>query len=44
MNGVVFQISAMMITANALQRSPNQALSSAISGRWLTKPLLGSKA
>ena len=44
MNGVVFQISAAMITANALQRSPNQALSSGTNGRWLTKPLPGSKA
>ena len=30
MNGVVFQTSAMMITAKELKRSPNQALSSAI--------------
>jgi hypothetical protein len=44
MNGVVFQISAMMITANELKRSPNQALSSAISGSWLTKPVVGSNA
>ena len=44
MNGVVFQTSAMMITANALQRSPNQALSSATNGSWLTKPVAGSKA
>ena len=33
-----------MITLNALPRSPNQALSSAMNGRLLTKPLLGSKA
>ncbi len=44
MNGVVFQISAMMITAKELNRSPNQALSSAISGRLLTNPVAGSKA
>ena len=44
MNGVVFQTSAMMITANALKRSPNQALSSAISGSPLTKPVAGSNA
>ena len=44
MNGVVFQTSAAMITAIALQRSPNQALSSATNGRSLTKPLPGSKA
>ena len=44
MNGVVFQTSAMMITAIALQRSPNQALSSSTNGSPLTKPLAGSKA
>ena len=44
MNGVVFQTSAMMITANELNRSPNQALSSAISGRLLTKPVSGVNA
>ena len=44
MNGVVFQTSAMMITAKELKRSPNQALSSAISGRPLTKPVSGAKA
>lgn len=33
MNGVVFQTSAMMITAKALNRSPNQAMSSSINGR-----------
>ena len=44
MNGVVFQTSAMMITAKALKRSPNQSLSSAISGRLLTKPVSGAKA
>ena len=33
-----------MITANELQRSPNQALSSATNGRLLTKPVLGSNA
>jgi hypothetical protein len=44
MNGVVFQTSAMMITAKALKRSPNHALSSAINGRLLTKPVSGEKA
>ena len=44
MNGVVFQTSAMMITANELKRSPNQALSSAISGSWLTNPVSGLNA
>ena len=44
MNGVVFQTSAMMITANALNRSPNQSLSSAMNGSWLTKPVSGWKA
>ena len=44
MNGVVFQTSAAMITESALKRSPNHALSSAISGSPLTKPLPGSNA
>ena len=44
MNGVVFQTSAMMITAKELKRPPNQSMSSAISGRWLTKPVSGAKA
>ena len=44
MNGVVFQISARMITAKELKRPPNQSMSSAISGRWLTKPVSGAKA
>ena len=44
MNGVVFQTSAMMITANELNRSPNHALSSAMNGSSLTKPVSGVKA
>ena len=44
MNGVVFQTSAMMITAKELKRSPNQAMSSAISGRLLTNPVSVAKA
>jgi hypothetical protein len=44
MNGVVFQTSAAMMTAVALPRSPNHALSSATKGRLLTKPEAGSKA
>src|SRR5919106_2030759 len=44
MNGVVFQTSAMMITAKALKRSPNHALSSAIKGSLLTNPTSGRKA
>jgi hypothetical protein len=34
----------MMITANELNRSPNQAMSSAISGRLLTNPYSVEKA
>jgi hypothetical protein len=44
MKGVVFQTSAMMITASELPCAPNQALSSGTNGRLLTKPLDGSKA
>ena len=44
MNGVVFQTSARMITKKALKRSPNQSLSSATKGSWLTKPVSGWKA
>ena len=44
MNGVVFQTSAMMITAKELKRPPNQSISSEISGRLLTKPDSGAKA
>ena len=44
MNGVVFQTSAKMITAKELKRSPNQFLSSAMNGSWLTKPVSGWKA
>lgn len=38
MNGVVFQISAMMITASEEMWPPNQFFSSAINGRLSTKP------
>ena len=44
MNGVVFQTSAAMITANEVKRSPNQLKSSAITGRSLTKPSSGRNA
>ena len=44
MNGVVFQTSAMMITAQELKRPPNQSISSVISGRLLTKPESEAKA
>ena len=44
MNGVVFQTSAMMITAKELKRPPNQSISSEISGRLLTNPVSGAKA
>src|ERR1044072_5507649 len=44
MKGVVFQTSAMMITAKELKRSPNQSISSEINGRLLTKPLSGAQA
>ena len=44
MNGVVFQTSARMITKKALNRSPNQFMSSATNGSWLTKPVSGWNA
>ena len=42
MNGVVFQTSAMMITAIALQWPPNQALSMPSAG--FTNPVSGANA
>ena len=41
MNGVVFQTSAMMITASELKRSPNQALSSAMNGQLVDEAGVG---
>ncbi len=44
MNGVVFQTSAMMITAIEQNLSPNHALSSAMNGSSLTKPVSGRES